>query len=65
MVTQVTATYAEMCTWQNLYAAYRAAARGKRGRQAAAGFEFRLETRMSPLKEGALQALERRLVRRR
>ena len=30
MVTQVTATYAEMCTWENLYAAYRAAARGKR-----------------------------------
>ena len=63
MVTQVTATYAEMCTWQNLYSAYRAAARGKRGRQAAAGFEFRLEDnrleiRMSPLREGALQALE-------
>ena len=32
MVTKVTATYAEMCTWQNLYAAYRNAARGKRGR---------------------------------
>ncbi len=43
MVTQVTGTYADLCTWENLYLAYRRAARGKRGRQAAAGFEYRLE----------------------
>ena len=55
MVTQVTATYAEMCTWQNLYAAYRAAARGKRGRQAAAGFEFRLEDNLLELQTELLE----------
>ena len=43
MVTQATATYAEMCTWENLYSAYRNAARGKRSRGAAAASEFRLE----------------------
>ncbi len=36
MVTQVTATYAEMCMWENLHSAYRRAARGKRSRRAAA-----------------------------
>jgi len=55
MVTQATATYAEMCTWENLYSAYRRAARGKRSRQAAAGFEFRLEDNLLELQVELLE----------
>ena len=43
MVTQVNAVYTDVYTWANLYAAYRQAAHGKRGRGPAAGFEYRLE----------------------
>ena len=43
MVAQVSASYAEVTTWENLYRAYRKAAKGKRGRGPAAAFEYRLE----------------------
>ena len=32
MLTQVAGAYADIYDWENLYAAYRLAARGKRGR---------------------------------
>jgi retron-type reverse transcriptase len=35
--------YEQVCTWENLYLAWRKAARGKRGREPAARFEYRLE----------------------
>ncbi len=37
--------------WDNLLLAYRKASRGKRGRAAAAGFEFRLEDNLVELQE--------------
>ena len=43
MVTQVSGSYADIHTWENLYQAYRKAAKGKRSRGPAAAFEFRLE----------------------
>lgn len=43
MVTQVTGTYADLHTWDNLYAPYRKAAKGKRSRSAAARLEYRRE----------------------
>ncbi|MBX3050358.1 MAG: hypothetical protein KF753_02720 [Caldilineaceae bacterium] len=43
MVTQVRGSYADVYEWENLYSAWRKASRGKRGRAAAAAFEFRLE----------------------
>jgi len=36
-------TYAQVHDWDNLYLAWRKAARGKRGRVAAAAFEYHLE----------------------
>jgi len=51
MVTQVTGAYADLSTWENLYQAYRKAARGKRGRGAAAAFEYRLEDNLIQLQE--------------
>lgn len=44
MVAQVTGTLADVYTWENLYLAWRKAARGKRRGRAAAGFEYRLDT---------------------
>lgn len=35
--------YEQVCTWENLYGAWRRARRGKRGREPAATFEFNLE----------------------
>ena len=35
-------TYAQVCSWENLRLAYDKAARGKRGKPAAAAFEFGL-----------------------
>jgi len=35
--------YPQLCTWENLYGAWRRARRGKRGREPAASFEFDLE----------------------
>ena len=49
MVTQVSSAYTDIHSWENLYAAYRQAARGKRGRAAAAGFEYRLEDNLLQL----------------
>ena len=51
MVTQVTGTYADIHSWENLYTAYRKAAKGKRGRAAAAFFEFRLEDNLIQLQD--------------
>jgi retron-type reverse transcriptase len=44
-------TYAQVCDWDNLYLAWRKAARGKRGRTAAARFEYRLEDNLVTLQE--------------
>lgn len=54
MVTQVAGSYADLCTWENLYAAYRKAAKGKRGRSAAARFEYRLEDNLIQLQDELL-----------
>jgi retron-type reverse transcriptase len=51
MVTQVTGVYADLYAWENLYSAWRKAARGKRGRGAAAAFEYRLEDNLLQLQE--------------
>ena len=51
MVKQVTGCYADVYRWDNLYAAYRQAARGKRGRGPAARFEYRLEDNLVRLQE--------------
>ena len=54
MVTQVRGCYADIYAWENLYLAYRKAARGKRGRGPAAGFEYRLEDNLFQLQEELL-----------
>lgn len=41
--------YTELCSWDNLYLAWRHAARGKRGRGPAAAFEFYLEDNLVAL----------------
>ena len=41
----------QLCSWDNLYLAYRLAAKGKRGRLAAASFEYRLEDNLCDLQE--------------
>ena len=51
MVTQVSASYADLYSWENLYAAFRKAARGKRGRSAAATFEYHLEDNLIQLQD--------------
>ena len=51
MVVRVTGSYADIYAWGNLYAAYRLAARGKRGRPAAAAFEYRLEDNLICLQD--------------
>ncbi len=51
MVTQVTGSYADLYTWNNLYTAYRKAAKGKRSRRAAAHFEYRLEDNLIQLQD--------------
>jgi hypothetical protein len=43
--------YDQICTWDNLYLAWRKASRGKRGRAPAAGFEFRLEDNLLQLQQ--------------
>ena len=59
MVSQVTGAYADIHTWETLYLAYRKAARGKRGRAAAAAFEYRLEDNLIQLQdEVAAQAYQ-------
>ena len=44
-------TYARVCDWDNLWLAWRKAARGKRSRPAAATFEYRLEDNLVTLQE--------------
>lgn len=51
MVVQVTGSYADIYAWENLYSAYRKAARGKRGRPSAATFEFKLEDHLIDLQD--------------
>ena len=51
MVKQVSGCYADLYRWDNLYAAYCQAARGKRGRGPAARFEYRLEDNLVLLQE--------------
>jgi hypothetical protein len=46
--------YDQICSWENLLLAYRKAARGKRGRPAAAGFEHHLEDNLVALQEELL-----------
>ena len=48
--------YAEICDWDNLQLAWRKASRGKRGRRAAAAFEYNLAelARKSPNTVGLL-----------
>lgn len=41
----------QLCSWDNLYLAYRLAAKGKRGKAAAASFEYRLEDNLWQLHE--------------
>jgi len=43
--------YDQIHTWDNLYLAWRKAARGKRGREPAASFEFHLEDNLLQLQE--------------
>ena len=43
--------YEQICTWDNLNLAWRKAARGKRGREPAASFEYRLEDNLLRLCE--------------
>jgi RNA-directed DNA polymerase len=51
VATHVSGSYADICTWDNLVAAYRLAARGKRGRVAAATFEYHLEDNLIRLED--------------
>jgi retron-type reverse transcriptase len=43
--------YVELCSWDNLYLAYRKAAKGKRGKLPAARFEYRLEDNLVALQQ--------------
>ncbi len=49
MTTQVIGSYADIHQWQNLYLAYRKAARGKRSRAEVAAFEYPLEDNLRRL----------------
>jgi retron-type reverse transcriptase len=51
MITQISNTYADLYTWDNLYLAYRKAAKGKRSQAAAASFEYRLEDNLFQLQD--------------
>ncbi|HRW07287.1 MAG TPA: reverse transcriptase domain-containing protein [Caldilineaceae bacterium] len=51
MISKVTGSYADIHTWETLYRAYRKAAKGKRGRAAAASFEYRLEDNLFELED--------------
>lgn len=42
-------SYQKLCSWENLWLAWRKAAKGKRGRAAAAAFEYRLEDNLLAL----------------
>ncbi len=47
--------YKQLCSWENLRTAYQKAAKGKRGRQAAAAFEYNLADNLLAL-QAELQA---------
>jgi retron-type reverse transcriptase len=51
MISRVRGCYSDIFRWENLYAAFLKAARGKRGRGPAAEFEFRLEDNLVKLQE--------------
>jgi len=51
MLAQVTGSYADIYTWENLYTAWRRASRGKRSRGAVAAFEYHLEENLFQLQE--------------
>jgi retron-type reverse transcriptase len=51
MVSQITGRYADLYAWDNLYLAYRKAARGKRGRATTAAFEYHLEDNLIQLQD--------------
>lgn len=51
MVAQVSGTYADVYTWENLYTAYCKAAKGKRSRAPGAAFEFKLEDNLIQLQD--------------
>ncbi len=55
-VAQLAPMYHKLCSWENLLQAYRKAAKGKRGKAAAASFEHRLEENLMQL-QGELMAL--------
>ena len=44
-------TYEQVYAWDNLWQAWRVAAKGKRGRSAAAGFEYHLEDNLTALQQ--------------
>ena len=44
-------TYEQLCTWDNLWLAWRKAAKGKRGHPAAARFEYHLEDNLITLRD--------------
>ena len=46
--------YAQLCSWDNLYLAYRRAAKGKRGKPVVAQFEYRLEDNLIQLQQELL-----------
>lgn len=51
MVAQVQGSYTDIYTWDNLYLAWRRAAKGKRGRGPVAAFEFHLEDNLCRLQD--------------
>ena len=51
MPTQVNGTLVDVYRWDNLYAAFRKASKGKRGKQPVATFEFRLEDNLIQLQD--------------
>ncbi|MEW8037877.1 MAG: reverse transcriptase/maturase family protein [Candidatus Thiodiazotropha taylori] len=50
----ITPSFTEVCNWSNLIAAWRKAARGKRGKSAAAGFEYQLADQLLQLQDELL-----------
>lgn len=51
MTSKVQASYSDIHTWDNLYVAFRKAAKGKRSQRPAAAFEFRLEDNLIQLQD--------------
>ena len=51
MTTQVMGSYEDIYRWDDFYAAYRRAAKGKRSKAPAAAFEFRLKANLIQLQD--------------